>query len=272
MKKKVFKHVIVIALTAILAVLLAVPAVAAVVVEGGLIPDLTDTQGDVGGGPGSRDPNINISLNGDSSDTVRIILLMTVLSLLPSFVMMMTCFTRIVIVFSLLRNAMGLQQTPPNQVLIGLALFLTLFIMQPVITEINDNAYKPYSDGDITTTEFLERAKGPLREFMLKQTQAEDLNLFLTLANKEVPTDISEYTMEVVIPAFITSEMKRAFVIGFMLYVPFLLIDMVVSSALMSMGMMMLPPVTISMPFKLLLFIMVDGWGLLIKTLVLTYQ
>jgi flagellar biosynthetic protein FliP len=228
---------------------------------------------EVGGGPGSQDPNINVSINSSGSDTVRIVVLMTVLTVLPSILLMMTCFTRIIIVFSLMRQAMGLQQTPPNQVLIGMALFLTFFIMNPIITDINENAYQPYSDGAISATEFIDRAKVPLRQFMYDQiTDQSHIDLFLNLADKERPESIDELTMDVVVPAFITSEVKRAFTVGFLLFIPFLLIDMVVASALMSMGMMMLPPVTVSMPFKLMLFILVDGWGFLIRTLVATYN
>jgi flagellar biosynthetic protein FliP len=227
----------------------------------------------VGGGAGTQDPNITFNINSSGSDTVRIIVLMTVLTVLPSILLMMTCFTRIVIVFSLMRQAMGLQQTPPNQVLVGMALFLTFFVMSPVITDINENAYRPYSDGEISASEFLDRAETPLKTFMYNQiTDDENITLFLNLANKERPATIEEYTMDVVVPAFITSEVKRAFTIGFLLFIPFLLIDMVVSSALMAMGMMMLPPVTVSLPFKLMLFILVDGWGLLIRTLVASYN
>lgn len=225
------------------------------------------------GGPGSADPNISININGESSDAVRILLLLTILSVLPSLLIMMTSFGRIIIVFSLLRNAMGLQQTPPNQVMVGLALFLSLFIMQPVLSDINENAYKPFSDGEIEAQEFLDRAKVPLRDFMLEQTKSEDLNLFFTLSGEEErPENTADYPMTTVIPAFLISEIKRAFTIGFLIYIPFLLIDMVVSSALMSMGMMMLPPAMVSMPFKLMLFVLVDGWGLLIKSLVSTYN
>lgn len=283
MKKQCFKYPVLVILALVFAILLSFPASAAL---DGLIPDAPGTQADpnapayqdtpdapdIGGGAGSRDPNINISLNGSGSDTVRIVLLMTVLTVLPSILLMMTCFTRIVIVFSILRNAIGLQQTPPNQVMIGLALFLTFFIMQPVITDINENAYQPFSEGQIDSREFLNRANAPLREFMLKQTKNEDINLFLNLANKERPASIEEYTMDVVIPAFITAEIKRAFTIGFLLFIPFLLVDMVVASSLMSMGMMMLPPAMISLPFKLMLFILVDGWGLLIRMLVASYN
>ncbi len=270
MKKKHLKYFIFIALVATFAVFLSLPASAA---AEGIIPPAPPNVPAVGGGEGTQDPNINFTINSSGSDTVRIIVLMTVLTVLPSILLMMTCFTRIIIVFSLMRQAMGLQQTPPNQVLIGMALLLTFFIMNTIITEINDDAYQPYSDGEISATEFLDRAKVPLRQFMVNQiTNEEDLNLFLNLANKERPETIEELTMDIVIPAFITSEIKRAFTVGFMLFIPFLLIDMVVASALMSMGMMMLPPVTVSLPFKLLLFVLVDGWGLIIRTLVATYQ
>jgi flagellar biosynthetic protein FliP len=225
-----------------------------------------------GGGPGSQDPNINISINGEGSDAVRIILLLTVLSVLPSILLMMTCFTRIVIVFSLLRNALGLQQTPPNQVLIGLALFLSLFIMNPVISDINQNAYRPFSEGEIASEEFVERASAPLKDWMLRQTKTEDLNMFLNLSGGERPESVEEYSMAVVVPSFITSELKRAFTIGFLLFLPFLIVDIVVASALMSMGMMMMPPATVALPFKILLFILVDGWSLVIRALVQTYQ
>ena len=274
MKKKLFRLLALAVLTAIFAVLFSMPASAALgdVVGDSLIPFLDGQATQDPGGPGSADPNVSFTINSAGSDTVRIVLLMTVLSVLPSILLMMTCFTRIIIVFSLLRNAIGLQQTPPNQVLIGIALFLTLFIMRPVLDTVNETAYKPFSDGEITSEEFLERAKSPMREFMLKQTEMDDINLFLTLADKERPETIEGYTMDIVVPAFMTSELKRAFTIGFLLFIPFLLIDMVVASALMSMGMMMLPPVTISMPFKLMLFVLVDGWSLIIKMLVTTYH
>lgn len=267
MKRRIIKCAAILVLSAIFAMMLGMSASAAL---GDLLPDTpADT---VPGGPGSADPNVNITINGAGSDTVRIILLLTVLSVLPSILLMMTSFTRIIIVFSLLRNAMGLQQTPPNQVLIGLALFLSLFIMSPVITDINENAYQPFSEGQISSTEFLDRAQTPLKRFMLGQTKNEDINLFLSLGNRQRPEAPEDYTLDIVVPAFITSEVKRAFTIGFLIFVPFLIIDMVVSSALMSMGMMMLPPVTISLPFKIMLFVLVDGWGLLIRALVATYN
>ena len=227
----------------------------------------------IGGGPGSLDPNINITIGGEDADAVRILLLLTVLSVLPSIVIMMTSFTRLVVVFSLLRNALGLQQTPPNQVLVGLALFLSLFIMSPTIANINQNAFQPFTEGEITTQEFIDRASGPLREFMLNQTDAADINMFLGLAGfTERPQTLEDIPMTVVVPAFMTSELKRAFTIGFLLFLPFMIIDIVVASTLMSMGMMMMPPITVSMPFKLMLFVLVDGWGLLIRTLVQTYN
>lgn len=272
MKKKLIRFLMIAVLCCIFATLFSLPASAAAgdVLGDTLLPFLN---GQATTDPNAAsDPNVSFTINSSGSDTVRIILLMTVLSLLPSILLMMTCFTRIIIVFSLLRNAIGLQQTPPNQVLIGIALFLTLFIMSPVITTVNETAYKPFSAGEIDSTEFINRAKVPMREFMLKQTLDEDVNLFLNLAKKERPAAIEGYTMDVVIPAFITSEIKRAFTIGFLIFIPFLIIDMVVSSALMSMGMMMLPPATIAMPFKLMLFVLVDGWGLLIRMLVSTYN
>ncbi len=199
------------------------------------------------------------------------------LALAPSILMMMTSFTRIVIVLSFLRNAMGTQQSPPNQVLVGLALFLTLFIMSPVFDRINTEAYQPYQAGEITREEALENAVEPLKEFMVRQTYANDINLFLTISNEKTGEQILltgeqeqllDLGMEIVVPAFITSELKRAFTIGFLLFIPFLIIDMVVSSTLMSMGMVMLPPSMISLPFKIMTFVLVDGWGLLIGTLV----
>jgi len=263
-------------LVIVFAAFLGIPASAAVE---GVFPGALDAPDALGGGPGTMDsnldnPNVSIQINGEGSDTVRIVLLLTVLTVLPSILLMMTCFTRIVIVFSLMRNALGLQQTPPNQVVIGLALFLTFFIMNPVITEINENAYQPFSEAEISSAEFLDRAKVPVRDFMLRQTRNDDINLFLSLADRPRPAPgaIDEYTMDVVVSAFITSEIKRAFTIGFFLFIPFLLIDMVVASALMSMGMMMLPPAMISLPFKILLFITVDGWGLLIRTIVASYN
>lgn len=229
--------------------------------------------GEIGGGPGTTDPNINITIGGEESDAVRILLLLTVLSLLPSILIMMTSFTRVIIVFSLLRNALGLQQTPPNQVLVGLALFLSLFIMAPTINTINQTAFQPYSEGDIDTSEFLELASEPLRQFMVAQTNPNDMNMFLILSGAtESPENLDDIPLTVVIPAFITSELRTAFTVGFLIFLPFMIVDIVVASALMSMGMMMMPPITVSLPFKLMLFVLVDGWGLLIRTLVNTFN
>ncbi len=205
-----------------------------------------------------------------------LIMLFALLALMPSIVIMMTSFTRIVIVLSLLRTALGTQQSPPNQVLISIALILTLFIMAPVVRQINAEAYMPYQAGTITQTEAVSRAVVPMKEFMLRQTQVKELNLFLGLAgqtqiqvDEENPQEqLTSLGLEVIVPAFITSELKKAFTIGFYLFIPFLIIDMVVSSTLMSMGMVMLPPSMISMPFKLLLFVLVDGWNLLFNSLV----
>lgn len=218
---------------------------------------------------------VNVDVNGTNSDTLEIIILLTVLTLLPSIIIMMTSFTRIVIVLSFLRNALGLQQTPPNQVMIGIALFLTLFIMSPVLEEINITAYEPYKNELISQDEFYKRASEPIKTFMLKQTGKKELNMFITLSkNEEVieNQDIQKLPLTVVIPAFMTSELRRAFIIGFLIFIPFLIIDTIVSTVLMSMGMMMLPPVMISLPFKILLFVLVDGWTLLFQTLITTFN
>ncbi len=219
-------------------------------------------------------PSISLNIGGEegNSDSIRLLLIITILAVAPSILIMMTSFTRIIIVFSFIRNALGLQQTPPNQVLIGLALFLSLFIMSPVIDEINTQAYAPYSQGEITQTEAMGKASVPLRNFMLKQTNNTDLKLFLNLSHEPQPETLDTIKMRIIIPAFITSELKRAFTIGFMIFLPFIIIDMVVASVLMSMGMMMVPPVMISLPFKIMLFVLVDGWGLIIKTLVLSFN
>ncbi len=213
-----------------------------------------------------------VSINGSGMQTLEILTLMTLITLLPSILIMMTSFTRIVIVLSLLRNAMGLQQTPPNTVLIGIALFLSLFIMQPVINDINQNAYQPYKADLITQEQALDNASVPIKEFMLKQTKVDSLNVYLNFAHMKRPQNLMEIPMHVVIPAFITSELSRAFLMGFLLYIPFLVIDIIVSSVLMSMGMVMLPPSMISMPFKLLLFVVVNGWELLFSTLVSSFN
>ncbi len=213
-------------------------------------------------------------INGQGSDVVKMILFLTMISVAPFILLMMTCFTRIIIVLSIFRSAIGLQQTPPNQVLIGLALFITFFIMQPVLSQVNETALQPYNDGLIETQEFLDRASVPMKEFMLKQTTTKEVELFKNLSADEgvAALEANELPLHIVVPAFITSELKRAFLIGFLLFIPFLIVDMIVASTLMSMGMIMLPPVMISLPFKVLLFVVVDGWSLLIKTLVMTFN
>lgn len=217
-----------------------------------------------------------INVNGDSVQTLEILFLLTVITLLPSILMLITAFTRIIIVLSFLRNAIGLQGTPPNSVLIGLALFMTLFIMTPVVDEVNETAYQPYRNEEISQVEALQRASLPIKKFMLKNTKPDSLNLYLDFADIDYPQtveqQVTDLPMRVVIPAFMTSELSRAFVMGFLLFIPFLLIDIVVSSTLMSMGMIMLPPATISLPFKILLFVTVNGWQLLFSTLVYSFN
>lgn len=207
----------------------------------------------------------------ETSTSIQILLILTVLSLAPSILIMMTSFTRIIIVLSFMRNALGTQQMPPNQVLIGLALFLSLFIMSPVLNDINSQAYQPFNNGTITQQQALDKSSQIIKGFMLKQfgkNEEKDLAFFVTLAKIKTPVDPKELPLTVVIPAFIINELTIAFKIGFLIFIPFLIIDMVVSSTLMSMGMMMLPPVMISLPFKILLFIMVDGWNLITQTIV----
>jgi flagellar biosynthetic protein FliP len=206
------------------------------------------------------------------STPIVVLLGLTLLSLVPAILLTCTSFTKILVVLGLTRNALGLQQIPPNQVLVGLALFLTFFVMSPVITQVNDTAYQPFVKGEITQQVALGRAMVSVREFMLRQTYDKDLTLFANLDKIEKAADVSEIPDRVVIPAFITSEIKRAFQIGFFIYIPFIIIDMIVSSTLMSMGMMMLPPTAISLPFKVLLFVLLDGWGLTIKTLIMSFK
>ncbi|MFH1624582.1 MAG: flagellar type III secretion system pore protein FliP [Pseudomonadota bacterium] len=202
---------------------------------------------------------------------LQILFLLTVLSLAPAILIMLTSFTRIVVVLSFLRQAMGTQQMPPNQVIIGLALFLTFFIMSPIWHQVNNQALQPYLGGEIDYKEALEVAVEPLRGFMLKQTREKDLALFVNISKIKRPKDPSDVPTSIIIPSFIISELKTAFQIGFMVYVPFLIIDMVVASVLLSMGMLMLPPIMISLPFKLMLFVLVDGWYLIIGSLVKSF-
>ena len=218
---------------------------------------------------------LSLSTNSDEtslSGTLQILLIITVISLAPSILLMVTSFTRIIIVLHFVRTAIGTQSSPPNNVLIGLSLFLTLFIMSPVIAQIKTEAYDPLVAEEITQQEALERGIQPLREFMLKQTRQDDLRLFMDIAKIEPVESVDELSITIIIPAFIISELRAAFIIGFLIYVPFIVIDMVVSSVLMSMGMMMLPPTTISMPFKILLFILADGWNLVIGQLVNSFN
>ena len=209
-----------------------------------------------------------ININGEGIQSIEILFMLTLLSLIPSIVIMASSFTRIVIVLSFLRNAIGIQQTPPNTVLTGIALFLSLFIMTPTMDAINEEAYTPYVNEEISQTEALERAIGPIKEFMFRQMEMDTLNVFVGFAGIDDIEDPMNLPMTVVVPAFITSELSTAFLIGFLLFLPFLLIDIVVSATLMSMGMMMLPPAMISLPFKILLFVTVDGWQLLFTTLI----
>lgn len=224
-------------------------------------------------------PIPNVDLNIKAAETpkevalsLQVLFILTILSLAPAILIMVTSFTRIIIVLSFTRSAVGTQQMPPNQVLIGLALFLTFFIMSPVITEVNESSLKPFMNQEIDQKTAMERAIEPVRRFMFKYTREKDLALFLKLGQVENPIKLEDIPTTSLIPAFIISEMKTAFEIGFFLYIPFFIIDMVVASTLMSMGMMMLPPVMISLPFKILLFVMVDGWNLIIRSLLLGFK
>ncbi|MCI5918564.1 MAG: flagellar type III secretion system pore protein FliP [Roseburia sp.] len=216
---------------------------------------------------------LSISYNNDSgsvSSPIKIILFLTVISLAPSILIMMTSFTRIIVVLHFVRAALGTQTTPPNQILVGLALFLTFFIMWPTFTQINETAIQPLDAGEITMEQALEIGQKPIREFMYGQTQTKDLELFVDISG-ETYDSYDDVPMTTLIPAFIISELRAAFIIGFLIYIPFIVIDMVVASVLMSMGMMMLPPTTISLPFKILLFILADGWDLVIGGVVKTF-
>ncbi len=221
-------------------------------------------------------PSLNIGIEkggepGDVSVLLQIIFFLTILSLAPALLILMTCFTRLVVVFSFLRHALGTQQTPSNQIIAGLALFLTFFIMMPVWLQINNNALQPYLNEEISQEVALKKAIKPIRQFMLKQTREKDLALFVNMAKVRRPQNQEDIPTSVLIPAFVISELKTAFVIGFVLFVPFLIIDMVVASVLLSMGMMMLPPIMISLPFKLMLFVLVDGWYLIVGSLVKSF-
>ncbi|MFN8195704.1 MAG: flagellar type III secretion system pore protein FliP [Nocardioidaceae bacterium] len=227
------------------------------------------------GPSGSTDGStVSVDLAGltdKPSTSVTAILAITLLSLLPAILLTCTSFTKILVVLGLTRNALGLQQTPPNQVLAGLALFLSLFIMAPVLSQMNDDGLQPYLDGDKSTSQAWDDGVQPLREFMLDQTGDEELQLLTSVAKRDLPKDRTDVSMSTLVPAFVLSELKDAFIIGFIIFIPFLVIDIVVSGALMALGMMMMPPVMVSLPFKLLLFVMVDGWALIIKSLVASY-
>jgi flagellar biosynthetic protein FliP len=216
-------------------------------------------------------PAITLSNGADGqqeySVSLQILLIMTALSFIPAFVILMTSFTRIIIVFSILRQALGLQQTPSNQVLTGMALFLTMFIMTPVFDKVNSGAIQPYLAEQMTAQQAIDKAQGPLKDFMLAQTRQSDLDLFVRLSKRTDIAGPDQVPLTILVPAFVTSELKTAFQIGFMIFIPFLIIDMVVASVLMAMGMMMLSPLIISLPFKIMLFVLVDGWALIMGTL-----
>jgi len=208
---------------------------------------------------------------GDISVLLQIVFFLTILSLAPAILMLMTSFTRLAVVFSFLRQALGTRTTPSNQIIAGLALFLTLFIMMPVWQKINNNALQPYLNEEISQEVALKAAMNPMRQFMFKQTREKDLGLFVKMARIKKPKNPADIPTSILIPAFVISELKTAFIIGFVLYVPFLVIDMVVASVLLSMGMMMLPPIMISLPFKLMLFVLVDGWHLIVGSMVKSF-
>jgi len=204
----------------------------------------------------------------DVAVTLQIMVMLTILSLAPSILVLMTSFTRIIVILHFLRQAIGTQQMPPNQVVVGLALFLTLFVMQGTVDQVYERAWKPYRDGQVTIQQAFSESQQPLKEFMLRQAREKDIALFVKLSNKPQPASPQELSLAVVIPGFIISELRTAFQIGFLIYMPFLVIDMVVASILMSMGMMMLPPAMVSLPFKVLLFVLVDGWYLVVESIV----
>lgn len=222
-------------------------------------------------------PDINVTVNTGDEDiamanSIQILLLLTVLSLAPSILIMMTSFTRIIIILSFVRRALSLQSTPPNQILIGLALFLTFFIMSPVFSEVYNEAYVPFQEGELQTEEAFEKATQPFRAYMLRQVRSKDLALFLNISGTGSIETEEDIPLTVLIPAFIISELKLSFEIGFLIFVPFIVIDMIVASTLMALGMMMLPPVMISLPIKILLFIMVDGWNVIVEKIVLSIR
>jgi flagellar biosynthetic protein FliP len=218
-------------------------------------------------------PGIDLGSNDPQnvSNTVRIIILITVLSIAPAILVLMTCFTRIIVVLGFVRSALGTQQIPPNQVIIGLSLFLTFFVMGPTFSKINQDAFQPFMAGNMSQQQAYTTASSELKEFMAKQTREKDLALFMDYAGMKKPDQVKDIPLRALVPAYAISELKTAFQMGFMIFIPFLVIDMIVSSVLMSMGMMMLPPVMISLPFKILLFILVDGWDLIVKSLLMSF-
>ncbi|WP_292604917.1 flagellar type III secretion system pore protein FliP [Nocardioides sp. REDSEA-S30_B4] len=243
-------------------------------------PDAEQTQGGNGRNRGNQGADetgadsVVIDVEGltdKPSSSVTLLLTLTLLSLAPAILLTCTSFTKILVVLGLTRNALGLQQTPPNQVLAGLALFLSVFIMAPVLSQVNDEGLQPYLDGQKNAAAAYESGVEPLREFMLDQTGDEELALLTNVARRDLPANRAEVPMSTLVPAFIISELKQAFIIGFIIFIPFLVIDIVVSGALMALGMMMMPPVMVSLPFKLLLFVLVDGWALIITSLVQSY-
>ncbi|MBO9523559.1 MAG: flagellar type III secretion system pore protein FliP [Nocardioidaceae bacterium] len=225
-------------------------------------------------GPGGTDGTVRVDIGGltdKPSTSVTVIIALTLLSLLPAILLTCTSFTKILVVLGLTRNALGLQQTPPNQVLAGLALFLSLFIMAPVLGAINDAGVQPYLHGTKTNAQAYHDGVEPLKAFMLEHTDNDELQLLTDVAHRKLPKDEKDVSMATLVPAFVLTELKQAFIIGFIVFIPFLVIDIVVSGALMALGMMMMPPVVVSLPFKLLLFVLVDGWGLVIRSVVASY-
>jgi flagellar biosynthetic protein FliP len=255
--------VLLVLLAAGLTVLLASPALAAP----------TDPTAPVSPTAPTSPTGVNISVgNGSPSSSITLILAVTVLAVAPSVLLLCTSFTKILVVLGLARNALGLQSSPPNQVLTGIALFLTMFVMGPVLSDINKDAVQPYLDGKVTVSQAYDAGVVPLKDFMLHNTRDEELKLMVGLSGEKAPADKSKVSMTTLVPAFVLSELKSAFIIGLVVYIPFLVLDMLVSAGLMSMGMMMVPPAIVSLPFKLLLFVVVDGWGMITTALVGSYR
>ncbi len=274
-RKRVRKRagILILLLTIFLSAFFPVGRVSAANVQDTITNDPAGTSGNnVSGALGPLEFTLTTDEDGESlSATLQMLMVLTVITLAPSILIMVTSFTRIIIVLHFVRSALGTQTTPPNQILIGLALFLSFFIMSPVFTQVNANAIQPLSKGEISQEEAFDAGVAPIRQFMIEQTEIKDLRLFMDIAGISEVQSVDEIPTTVVIPSFIISELRKAFIIGFLIYIPFIVIDMVVASTLMSMGMMMLPPTMISMPFKILLFIMADGWNLIVGELVKTF-